>query len=345
MSPDLLRRLQSPQPGLQPLSRRGLLVAAGAGAACAWLPAATLAQGQAFPTKPVRLLVGFGPGTGPDVLARLLAERLAAGWGGVGVVVDNKPGAAGLLSIQELKRAPPDGHTLLLATAAQLSIAPSTYTKLPYDPDKDLAPVSQVADSDLVLLVNPQKSSAASVQEYVAWLKQRKNFFMGTFGAGTVGHFGAFVLGDAVGVKPDVVHYRTTADAIVGLVNGDVQGTFTTVSLAAAQVQSGKLVALASTGKKRAQELPQVPTFAEAGLPGISFSAWFGVVAPAGTPAPLVSRLSQDIQGAVKAGEARIREASFGPLGTTAPEFKRVIDADTKLWAKAVAASGFKADK
>lgn len=325
------------------LSRRALLAAAGSLAGAAVLPSSALAQAPAFPNKPVRLLVGFAAGTGPDLLARLLAERLSAAWGGVGVIVENKVGAAGLIAAQEAKRAAPDGYTLLLATAGQLSIAPSTTSKLPYDPQKDFAAISAIAESEFVLLVNPQKTPARSVRDYIAALKQRKDYFMGTFGAGTVGHFGAFVLGDAVGVKPEVVHYRTTPDALVGLANGDVQGAFSSVSLAAAQVQSGKLVALASAGKKRLQELPQVPTFAEAGFPDITFSTWFGIVAPAGVPAPLVQRISQDVQKAVNAGERRMREAGFNPMGTTPAEFSQLIDRDTRLWAKAVAASGFKA--
>ena len=309
--------------------------------------AATGVSAQAtYPNRPVRIIVGFPAGTGPDIVARLVAQKLSEGWGGQGVIVDNKPGAAGLIAASEAARAAPDGYTLLLAETGMLSIAPSTYSKLPYDPVKDFAPVSQIVGADFALLVNPQKVPAKDAREFMAWAQQQKGLFMATFGAGTLGHFGAFKLGDVVKVKPEAVHYKTTADALGGLYSGDVHGVFASVGLSAPQVKSGKLLALGTTGPARAAALPEVPTMKEQGYPSLEFSAWFGIMAPARTSPEILARLSTDVQKAVRAPEARSKfeEAGFRATGTTAEEFARIIAADTVGWGKVVAATGFKAD-
>ncbi|MFD0668509.1 Bug family tripartite tricarboxylate transporter substrate binding protein [Ramlibacter sp. MAHUQ-53] len=308
--------------------------------------APALAQTAAYPNRPVRLIVGFPAGTGPDIVARILAQKLSEAWGGVGVVVDNKPGAGGLIAATEAARATPDGYTLMLGETGQLSIAPSTYNKLPYDPAKDFAPVSQVVSADFVLLVNPQKVPSRNVKDFVAWTQQQKGLFMATFGAGTPGHFGAFMFGDAVKLKPEAVHYKTTADAIGGLLSGDTQAVFASLGLAVPNVKAGKLLALGTTGASRTALLPDVPTIKEQGYPNLEFSSWFGVVAPSKVPADILAKLSADIQKAVKApdGKAKLEDAGFKVTGTTREEFARVIAADTVTWGKAVAATGFKAD-
>lgn len=320
----------------------GALLALGLGAA----QAQTAPQAGAYPNRPVRIIVGFPAGTGPDIVARLLAQKLSEQWGGVGVVVDNKPGAGGLIAATEAARATPDGYTLMLGETGQLSIAPSSYNKLPYDPVKDFLPVSQVVSSDFVLLVNPQKVPARNVKDFVGWTQQQKGLFMATFGAGTPGHFGAFMFGDAVKLKPEAVHYKSTADALGGLFSGDVQGVFASVGLAMGQVRAGKLIALGSTGATRTANLPDVPTLKEQGLANLEFSSWFGIVAPAKTPADIVAKLSADIQRAVRAadGKAKMEEAGFRVTGTSREDFARIIAADTVTWGKAVAATGFKAD-
>ena len=313
----------------------GLLAATGA-----------LAQAASYPNKPVRMLVGFPAGTGPDVVARLLAQKLSEVWGGVGVVVDNKPGAAGLIAASEAARAPADGYTILLAETGLMSIAPSTYRKLAYNPQKDFVPVSQVVSSDFVLLVNPDKVKARNIKDFVAWTQQQRGLFMATFGAGTLGHFGAYMFGDAVGVRPEVVHYKNTSDALSGIFSGDVQGVFASASMAIPQVRSGKLAALGSTGAARVEQLPQVPTLKEQGLGTLEFSAWFGIVAPARTPPEIVARLNADILKVLQSpdGRARLQEAGFRVTGTSGAQFAEIIAADTAKWGKAVAATGFKAD-
>lgn len=307
---------------------------------------AASAQAAPYPNRPVRIIVGFPAGTGPDIVARLLAQKLSEGWGNMGVIVDNKPGAAGLIAASEAARAAPDGYTLMLGETGQLSIAPSTYTKLPYDPAKDFVPVSQVVTADFILLVNPQKVQAKTVKDFVGWTQQQKGLFMATFGAGTPGHFGAYMFGDAVGQKAEPVHYKSTGDALGGLFGGDVSGVFASTGLAATNVKSGKLVALASSGSARSASLPEVPTFKEQGYPQLVFNAWFGIVAPAQTPPEVVAKLGADIQKAVKSpeGKTRMEEAGFTVTGTGPEDFGRIIAADTKTWGKAVAATGFKAD-
>lgn len=320
----------------------GALLALGLGA----VQAQTAPQAGAYPNRPVRIIVGFPAGTGPDIVARLLAQKLSEQWGGVGVVVDNKPGAGGLIAATEAARATPDGYTLMLGETGQLSIAPSSYNKLPYDPVKDFLPVSQVVSSDFVLLVNPQRVPSRNVKDFVGWTQQQKGLFMATFGAGTPGHFGAFMFGDAVKLKLEAVHYKSTADALGGLFSGDVQGVFASVGLAMAQVRSGRLIALGSTGATRSGNLPDVPTLKEQGLANLEFSSWFGIVAPAKTPADVVAKLSADIQRAVRAadGKAKMEEAGFRVTGTSREDFARIIAADTVTWGRAVAATGFKAD-
>lgn len=331
---------------LNPLTswnRRHALLAVGLAASAVSL--GVQAQTQ-YPSRPVRMIVGFPAGTGPDIVARLLAQKLSEGWGNMGVIVDNKPGAGGLIAASEAARATPDGYTIMLGETGQLSIAPSSYNKLPYDPVKDFAPVSQVVSADFVLLVNPQKVPAKNVKEFVTWTQQQKGLFMATFGAGTPGHFGAFMFGDAVKLKPEAVHYKSTADALGGLFSGDVQGVFASVGLAAPNVKAGKLVALGSTGATRTGALPDVPTIKEQGFNNLEFSSWFGIVAPSKVPADILAKLSADIQKAVKSPEtkAKLEESGFRVTGTSREEFTRIIAADTVTWGKAVAATGFKAD-
>ena len=312
------------------------------------LPLVTVGNSQAqdiFPNRPVRIVVGFAPGTGPDIIARLVANQLSQQWPEATAVVQNSAGAASLIAAQEVVRAAPDGYTLLLGATALLSIAPSTYSKLPFDPDRDFVPVSNLAESDFVLLVNPDKVPARTPGEFLTWAKAQKDpIFMGTFGAGTIGHFGAYILGDAIDLKPEMVHYRTTVDAIGGLYRGDVQGAFATVGLAVSQTSNGKLIALACSGPSRSTKLPNVPTFKEAGYPGIGFTTWFGIVAPAGTPPAVIAQLRKAIQTATRIAGASIEQAGFRPVGSTEEEFARTMEVDKRMWAKVVRATGFKAD-
>lgn len=316
-------------------------------AAVAGLAGPDEVQAQTYPNRSVRIIVGFGPGTGPDIVARLLARKLSEGWNNLAVVVDNKPGAGGVIAATEAARAQPDGYTLMLGETGQLSIAPSIYNRLPYDPKKDFVPVSQVVNSDFMLLVNPAKVPARDVKQFVAWARQQKSgLFMGSFGAGTPGHFGTYIFGEAIGVKAEPVHYKTTGDALNGILNGDVAATFCSVGLSMGYVNGGKLISVGSTGKGRSDSLPDAPTFAEQGYPQVRFSSWYGIVAPARTPPDILAKLEADVRRAANSddGKAKMIAAGFGVTGTGADEFARIIAADTDSWGKAVAATGFKVD-
>ncbi|MBI2772437.1 MAG: tripartite tricarboxylate transporter substrate binding protein [Burkholderiales bacterium] len=318
----------------------GLALAALAG------PAGAQGQAQAYPAKPVRIIVGFPPGTGPDIVARLLAQKLSQAWNNQAVVVDNKPGAGGVIAAAEAAHASPDGYTLMLGETGQLSIAPNSYSRLSYDAKKDFIPVSQVVTSDFTLLLNPLKVPARDVKQFVAWARQQNGLFMGSFGAGTPGHFGTYVFGEAIGIKAEAVHYKNTGDALAGIMSGDVAAAFASVGLSMPQVKGGKMIAIGSTGPRRSPSIPDLPTFAEQGYPQVRFSSWYGIVAPAGTPADIVAKLEADVRRAALSedGKAKMEAAGFGVTATSAAEFARILAADTISWGKAVAATGFKAD-
>ncbi len=309
----------------------------------ATLLAPALAWAQSFPDRPVRLVLGFPPGTGPDLVARQLAEALRESWP-QGVAVDNKPGAAGHIAAAEVARAPADGYTLLLGEVGQLAMAPSTHARIPYDPAKDFAPIAEVAVADFALVVPP----ALPVQDmagFAAWAKQQRQVFMATFGAGTPGHFGASLLGTGGGLPVEAVHFRSTGEALTAVLNGQVQGMFGTVALTAPQVRDGKLRALAVTGTAPSPLLPGMPTMAAAGRPDLAFSAWFGVVAPAATPVAVQAAIEGAILKALgsTALRSKLEESGFrlAPLGRA--DFAALIRAETARWAEVVRSTGFRA--
>lgn len=314
--------------------------------ALAALPMVPLAaSAQAFPEKALKLTVGFPPGTGPDVVARLLGQKLAELLGQQ-VVVDNRAGAGGQIAAQTVAKSPADGHTLLLGEVGSISIAPPAFSKLPYDPAKELAGISEVVRSDFLLVV-PPNSAARSVSEFVAASRakaDKTNF--ATFGAGTPGHFGAELLAESAGFKVEPIHYRATGDAVTAIVAGDVAAAFVSTALGAAQIKGGKMRALATTAASRSPLLPDVPTFAELGMPGVDFSAWFAVFAPAGTPASVLDLLNKQVVAAVQHAEtkAKLQEAGFTVLGTDRAATEQMLRAEAQRWAKVVRSTGFRGD-
>jgi tripartite-type tricarboxylate transporter receptor subunit TctC len=323
------------------LARRTLLLAASLLLAAASTP--VFAQG--YPERPVKLSVGFPPGTGPDVVARLLGQKLEGSLK-QSVMVDNRAGAGGQIATQAVAKSPADGYSLLLGEVGSISIAPAAFSKLPYDPAKELVVVAEVVRSDFLLVV-PAQSPHKTVADFVKASqanKDRVNF--ATFGAGTPGHFGAEMLAEQGGFKVEPIHYRATGDAITAIVAGDVQGAFVSTALGSAQIKAGKMRALATTAATRSPLLPEVPTFSEAALPKVDFSAWFAIFAPAGTPSAVLDTLNKQIVAAVQSAEVKQKlvDAGFTVTGTSRAEAEKMVKAETPRWAAVVKATGFKGD-
>lgn len=315
------------------------------GLAAALLLASAPIAAQTFPTQPLKLIVGFPPGTGPDVVARLVGQKLGDNLKQT-VAVDNRTGAGGQIATQAVAKSPADGYTLLLGEVGSISIAPPAFSKLPYDPAKELTVLSEVVRSDFLLVV-PTTSPSASVADFLKASKakpDRVNF--ATFGAGTPGHFGAEMLAEQGGFKIEPIHYRATGDAVTAIVAGDVQAAFVSTALGVAQIKAGKMRALATTAASRSPLLPDVPTFTEAGLPKVDFSAWFAIFVPAGTPTAVLDLLSQQVAAAVKSPEVRqkLQDAGFTVTGTARADADRMVRAEAPRWAAVVKATGFKGD-
>lgn len=313
-----------------------------AGAALMGMAPAARAQ-QGAPDRPVRLVLGFPPGTAPDVVARLLADALREVWP-AGVVVDNRAGAGGHIAAQEVARAAPDGTTLFLGELGTLAMAPSTHARLSYDPARDFAPLGEVASIGFAFVV-PAALPVTDMAGFAAWARGQSQLFMGTFGAGTPGHFGAAMLATRLGVNAEPVHFRSTGEAMTAILGGNVQGMFGTVALVAPHVQGGRLKALAVTTAEPVALLPGVPTMAQAGIEGLGFVSWFGVVAPAATPEPVQAMLEAGLRRAMASPtlRARLQEAGFRPGTGERAAFATQIRNETARWAEVVRATGFRA--
>lgn len=324
-------------------SRRSLVVSAIAVAA--FFQAALPAQAQNFPDKPVRLVVGYAPGTAPDILARLLGQRLSEQLKQQ-VIVDNKPGAGGQIAAQTVAKASPDGYNILLGEVGSISIAPAAFSKLTYDPAKELTGISEVARVDFLLAVQAN-APYQNLADYIKAIKAKNaKVNYATFGAGTSGHFGAEMFGEAAGFKVEPIHYRATGDAVTAIIAGDVSGAFVSTALGNAQIKGGKMRALVTTAPQRSPLLPQVPTMAEAGFPKIDISAWFAFMAPQGTPPAILELLAKESIAAVQAPEtkAKLVEAGFSVFGTSRADTDRMLRAEATRWANVVKASGFRGD-
>ena len=300
---------------------------------------------QAFPDRPVHLTVGFPPGTGPDALARIVSQR----WGELlkqSIIVDNKPGAGGQIATQAVAKSPADGYNLLLAEAGSISIAPAAFSKLPYNAARELVGVTELAWADFVLLV-PASSPYKSMTEMVKANTGKTNpLNFATFGAGSPGHFGAAEFAEQAGVKVEPIHYRSTGDAVSAIIAGDVSGAWVSTGVASAQIKGGRARALATTARNRSPLMPDVPTTAEAGMAKLDFSAWLGVLAPAGTPQAVLDTLSQTLIQAVQSADVKQKlvELGFSVTGTSRMETDRMLKAESVRWAAVVKATGFKGD-
>jgi tripartite-type tricarboxylate transporter receptor subunit TctC len=299
---------------------------------------------QQYPNRPVRVVVGFPPGGGVDINARLLAPKLSE-YLGQQFVVDNKPGAGTNIANEFVAKAPPDGYTLLLTSPA-LAINMSLYSKLPFDTMRDFAPVSMFSESPNLLLV-PAALPVANARELIARAKAmpgKLNY--SSAGPGTSQHLAGVLLMMRTGINAVHIPYKGSAPSLTALIAGEVDFSFANVTAVQGHLKSGRLRALGVTASKRDPQLPEVPTMKEAGIDGVEVSVWFGVFAPIATPKEIVQTLAGAIQRASRDGDMRKRLAEQGadPVGSTPEQFAAFMRAEIARWAEVIKVSGAKAD-
>ncbi len=298
----------------------------------------------AYPTKAVRIVVTAAPGGGNDFVARVIAGALQPGLG-QSLVIDNRGGAGGTIATELVARAAPDGYTLLMCFV-NFSIYPGLYRKLGFDPVADFAPISTVAGTPLILVVHPSLP-AKSVRELVAFAKSRPGHLnYASTGAGSLGHLAAELFKVTAGTDMTHVSYKGGGPAVTALLSNEVQLYFSTMPAALPLVRAGRLRALAVSGSRRAAIDPNLPTIAEAGVPGYDVIGWFGLLAPAATAPSVVERLNVEVNRVLKLAEVRERLATEGvePLGNTPGEFRQLIRAEINRWSAVVKNSGIKAE-
>jgi tripartite-type tricarboxylate transporter receptor subunit TctC len=306
------------------------------------LAGAASAQAQDFPSRPIRVFVGFGPGSGADITARVVGARMSQILGQQ-IVVENKTGAGSSLAAEAAARAPKDGYTLLMATISQ-PINAAVVPNLPFDFVKDFAPIALISTTPNLLVVHPS-IGVKSVKELIALAKEKPDSLsFGSSGVATGTHLSAELFKVLTGVKMVHVPYGGSAQAVTDLLAGRIQLLFSPASTVIQHVHDGKLVALAATEAKRAAIAPEVPTMAEAGLPGFATGLWFGLLAPAGTPREAIDKISAAANEALKADEVgkALHPQGIDLLGGTPDDFARYIDSEMKRWDSVARAAGLK---
>jgi tripartite-type tricarboxylate transporter receptor subunit TctC len=318
-------------------ARRGLSYAI---AAALWIcPAASWAQN--YPGKPIRWVIPFDPGTSPDVVGRILAERLTRLWGQQ-VVVENRVGAAGTLGSAFVAKSPPDGYTLLQANIAPNAISVSLYAKMPYDQLRDFAPITRIGMTPNIITVHPSVPFK-SIKQFIAYAKAHPGQL--SYSAGLVGTSPQLSMELLkLELKFDVVHipYRIAAHGVTDTIGGQIPINVSNVPALLGPVQTGRLRALAVTSAQRVSMLPEVPTMQESGVPGFEVNSWYGVAAPAGTPAPVLDKLNADITSVLRMPEIqqRLTEMVIPPSPTSRKEFEQFIRAEIARWAQVIKDAG-----
>ncbi|MBI4191837.1 MAG: tripartite tricarboxylate transporter substrate binding protein [Betaproteobacteria bacterium] len=314
-------------------------------AAMACMAALYCTQGlaQSYPNRPIRYIVPFAPGGSADTLARTTGQKLSESLGQQ-VVVDNRSGAGGNIGMEIVARAAPDGHTIVLGYIANLGIGPSLYARLPFDPVKDYAPITQLATSPNILVAHPSVP-AKSFQDLIAYAKANpKKINYASASVASIGHLTGALLNAAAGIDMQHVAYKGSSQAVIDLLAGQVQVMVSGMLSVTPHIKVGKLRPLAVTGARRSPAVPEVPTIAESGFPGFEATAWYGVLAPAGTPKPIVTRLHDEMVRALQLPDIRDRfnNVGFELVGSTPEAFGAYIKTEIKKWAKVVKASGAK---
>ena len=300
------------------------------------VPATLPAWAQAWPTKPVRIVVPFAPGGSTDALARLLAQRLSVIWGQT-VVVENRAGAGGNVGADVVAKAPADGYTLLMASGS-ITINPHLYKNMPFDTRKDLVPISNVANGPMLVVV-PDGSPVKTLKDLIAAAKAKPGALnFGSAGVGSQVHLASENFADAAGIDVTHVPYKGEALAFTDLIGSQTQFMVGNFAAASALLGNGRLRALAVTGKQRQPQLPEVPTANEAGLPGFESYGWFGLLAPAGTPADIVAKVQRDTAKALTETETKARMYVQGmtPIASTPADFAKQMDAELLRWGTVV---------
>ena len=300
---------------------------------CAVAPAS--AQ-EAWPARPVRIVVPFAPGGSTDVVARMLGQKLAVLWGQP-VVIENRAGAGGNVGADVVAKSPGDGYTLLMASGS-ITINPHIYKKMPFDTHKDLTPITNVASGPMLVVV-PDSSPIKTVKELIAAAKARPGALnFGSAGVGSQVHLASENFADAAGIDITHVPYKGEAPAYTDLIGGQVQMMVGNFAAASALLGNGRLRALAVTGRERSQQMPDLPTVAESGLPGFENTGWFGLLAPAGTPPEVIAKVQRDTARLLGETEmkARLYVLGMAPVANTTAQFVRAMDAESTRWATVV---------
>ncbi len=301
---------------------------------------------QGYPLKPPRIVVGFAPGGNTDLVTRILAQKLGELWSQT-VVVDNRPGASGMIAGEIVAKAAPDGYTLLLTPQTSIAVAPSLYGKAPYDPAKDFAPITLAGSSPLLMVVHPS-FPPKSFAEFVALAKKGSAGAL-TFGSGGIGsspHMAGELLSAALGIKMNHVPYKGENLALTDTIGGQIPIMFGNLPVALPYVQAGKLRALANTASTRSPLAPSIPTVAESGIKGYAIATWSAVLGPAGLPAELAARIQRDIVRVINQPETRDRLIGMGVdlIGNSPEEFGAFLRAEIPRYAKVIKDAGIKAE-
>jgi len=296
-----------------------------------------------YPTRPIRMIVGFAPGGGTDLTARPVAQKLSELMGQQ-VIVENRPGAGGNIATEQVARAAPDGYTLLMGTIASLAISPGLYGNLRFDPETDFAPVIQVVDATNVLALHPSVP-ANSVKELIA-LARHRSLSAGSSGVAATGHLSIELFNLMAGVKLVHVPYKGGAPAMGDLVGGQVHLIFATAASAIPHIKSGRIKGIAVTTAKRSSLLPELPTISEAGLAGFDANNWYGLVAPARTPRAIIDQLNAEVTKILNMPDVRTTLFNQGldPAPGTPEQFGAYIKSERAKWAKVIKESGAKAE-
>ena len=296
------------------------------------------------PTKPVRMIVGFPPGGATDLVARMIQPKMSAGLGRT-VIIDNRPGANGVISNELIARSDPDGHTIGFGHIGTLVISP-VIQKVSYDVHKDFAPIGLVVSLQNIILVHPTLP-AKNLKEYLALAKTKPGQMLyATSGQGSPGHLAAVLLGSLTGAQMTHVPYKGGGPLITDLVAGHVPSAFAVISTGVPHVRSGKVRAIAVTGAKRAEALANVPTVAESGVKDYAATNWYGLLAPAATPAPVIERLNRELTAALKSAEVvqQLKDQGIDAAPTSPAEFARFISAEEKKWVPIIKKSNIKVE-